>query len=141
MCGVISIARDLLFVQEMYYHTRTSKEIKDRHFEGNGQSAICVSADNNVTHGHRVVPIKWDPDSKARCLGEESSEMVARRVMKERFPLRKRPQWPSLEYKEFPDAFMAPACAAADFRGVLDTAIDPVLKSLCQNMTVQVSMF
>ena len=54
--------RDLSFGQQVFYHL--DKAQLDEEWTTNGKEAIWVGRSDQISQGHIVVPIEWDPSSK-----------------------------------------------------------------------------
>ena len=80
--------KDLAFGQQVFYHA--SKEQLNDDWETNGQEAIWVGRSENISGGHIVIPIKWDPINTLYELSP-SREVNYIRYEKIKYPLRMGP--------------------------------------------------
>ena len=52
--------RDLSFGQQVFYHL--DKAQLDEEWATNGKEAIWVGRSDQISQGHIIVPIEWDPN-------------------------------------------------------------------------------
>ena len=113
--------QDYIFGQKVYYHK--PEPTRADTWEASGGEAIWVGVSDQITGGHVVVPIKWDPkNNQYKLYGTHHTAKV--KATEISFPLRMGPVQQKEMNKQEWDEFLSPIYAINEDKDYVDDQVD-----------------